>query len=215
MARKLPQPIVKEDFDKLIEYAKNQREKYRLKRSGKLKERGERVQEYMIAMCLGFGAGMRISEIFGLEKTQTYTTKKNGVEITKTIISSIPRLTKEGIENNYIRVISGKGRKDRIVPLPVKVLRSAGITRRILESTLPLKVSSRTIQAYITRLAKKVLKKHITFHTLRHGFVTHALESGIDIHQVQAFAGHSRLDTTGLYLHANPKKALDKYEEVF
>ncbi len=216
MARKLPHPISKEDFDKILEYLKKERENHWKPRKKCYDRTGEKLQDIIIAMCLGFGAGMRISEIVGLEKKQRYQyTKKDGTKIDKIIVSKIPKLTYDRIENNFIRVISGKGRKDRTVPLPMKTFRRAGITRAELEKKLPLKLGYRSIEKHTTDLGTKVLKKHITFHQLRHGFITHALESGLDIHQVQMFAGHSRMDTTGLYLHANPKKALDRYEEVF
>ena len=102
-----------------------------------------------------------------------------------------------------------------MTPLPTNIFRQAGVTRLDLKQNLPLKVNRRSIQHFIKKLGDKVLQKHITFHQLRHGFVTHALESGIDIHDVQRFAGHSRLDTTGIYLHSNPKRATERYEEVF
>lgn len=195
MARKLPQPITREDFDKLLSEAKHQREYFR-KPNGKLSPRGERFNQYITAMVLGFGAGMRISEIVGFK-------------------DKVPALTKDKVESNFIRIISGKGGKDRQVPLPGKLFISAGIRREDFRNNLPLTVSRRAIQNYFEQLGDKVLKKHITFHRLRHGFVTHALESGMNIHEVQMFAGHSRMDTTGLYLFANPKQALDKYEEKF
>jgi len=195
MARKLPQPITHEDFEKLLTEAKKQREYFR-KPSGGLSPRGERFNQYIIAMVLAYGAGMRISEIIGFK-------------------DKVPILTKDKVESNFIRVVSGKGGKDRQVPLPGKLFIAAGVKREDFRNNLPLTVSRRAIQTYFEQLGDKVLKKHITFHMFRHGFVTHALESGIDIHQVQMFAGHSRMDTTGLYLHANPKQALDKYEEKF
>jgi site-specific recombinase XerD len=40
------------------------------------------------------------------------------------------------------------------------------------------------------------------------------VESNIDLHELQRLLGHSRLDTTGIYLHANPKKTMDKYEQI-
>lgn len=126
----------------------------------------------------------------------------------------VPPLTADRIEEKNIRIL-GKGGKERMAPLPSKILKQGGITRAILKANLPLKVSRRAIQDFIEKLGNEVLGKHITFHQLRHGFCTHALESGIDIHDVQRFAGHSRLNTTGLYLHSNPKKATERYEEVF
>lgn len=68
MTKKLPVSVNKEDFMKLLEGAKKQREKFRKKRSGLLTPRGININQYMIAMILGFGAGMRISEIVGFEE---------------------------------------------------------------------------------------------------------------------------------------------------
>lgn len=217
MARKLPHPISKEDFDKIIDSIKKDLEEEWKPRKKEYTITGQKLKQYLIAICFGFGAGMRISEILGLEKTQSYERKNaKGELIKKTIITEIPPLSPHQIEENFVRVLGGKGKKDRIVPLPVKIFRKAGITRSELIRNLPLdKISYRTTQMFITKMGKKILHKNITFHQLRHGFATHALESGLDIHQVQMLMGHSRLDTTGQYLHANPKKILDKYGEVF
>ena len=64
-------------------------------------------------------------------------------------------------------------------------------------------------------MGSTVLKKEITFHTLRHGFCSHLAEMGRPLHEIQMLAGHSRLDTTGIYLHANPKKAIQGATDVF
>lgn len=64
--KKLPHPISREDFDKLLTRAKEMREGFR-KKNGKLSPRGIRLNQYIISMCLGFGAGLRISEIVGYE----------------------------------------------------------------------------------------------------------------------------------------------------
>lgn len=206
MARKLPQPISKQEFELLFEKARKERKRFTNKK-GELTPRGIRVNQYMIAMVLGFYSGMRISEIVGHEGFTRRKDKETGEWLPPQKIV-IPALTADRVEEKFIRVISGKGGKDRQVPRP------KFLTPRALNE-LPLKVSRRALQTYIQKLGEEVLNKHITFHMLRHGFVTHALEAGMDIAQVQMFAGHSRLDTTGIYLHVNPKKALDKYEEVF
>ena len=45
--------------------------------------------------------------------------------------------------------------------------------------------------------------KRVTPHTLRHGFATHAMQSGNDIKTVQELLGHEDLNTTAIYLHAD------------
>lgn len=216
MVKKLPQPISKEDFDKLLEELKILRDSYIMPRKNTLKPRGKTIQEYLICVILGFGSGMRISEILGLKKSYNYkylNKKTNQIEV-RTQVCDIEPLAPQNIENNFIRVIGAKGGKDRVVPLPTKLFKKVGISRNELIEYLPLKVKRSSLQKFFKDLGKKVLGKEISFHKLRHGFGTHALESGVDVHQVQMFMGHSRLDTTGLYLHANPKQALDKYEEI-
>jgi len=148
----------------------------------------KRVKEYQLAMLLGFESGMRISEIVGFK-------------------DRIVPLTKEMIDDSSIR-ITGKGLKDRIVPRP-KRLNEASL------NMLPLSCKRRALQSFITILGKKVLHREISFHTLRHGFGSHLAGLNVPLHQVQMLMGHSRLDTTGIYLHANPKEAISKAQELF
>ncbi len=54
----------------------------------------------------------------------------------------------------------------------------------------------------------------MSFHTLRHFFGTQCAEY-MKLHEVQMLMGHSRLDTTGIYLHANPTQAIEHARQVF
>ena len=213
MGKKLPQPVTKEEFILLLDAAKKEREEHRKKRSGKLTRRGERINQYIIALILGFGAGMRISEIVGFKGKSKRKNKKTGEVIEKETI--IPLLTSDRIENNMIRIIAGKGQKDRITLLPGKFFLNAGIKREDFKASLPLKVKRRSIQLYTEQLGKRVLNKTISFHKLRHGFGSTLAGAGRPLHEIQMLMGHSRLDTTGIYLHANPQTAIKGAEEVF
>jgi len=221
MGRIKAHPITKEDFDKLLEAAMKERSKWWKPRKKTYSARGQRVQQYIIAMCLAFGSGMRISEIFGLTKKQRYVyTKKNGPEeernVDRIITSNIPPLTYDCFEERFIYLKRRKNGKSGRVLLPNKIFRQAKIPQDVLKRKLPLKVSYRSTQKWFTQLCADVLKKHSTFHQLRHGFITHALtKTKLEIHEVQQLAGHSRMDTTGLYLHAIPNDMADKYEEGF
>lgn len=183
MVKKLPKIITKEEFEQIFTEA------YISENKTKKKLRKNRIRKYRIAMLLGFEAGMRISEIVGLE-------------------GRVPELNKSNIEKEAIRIIEGKGKKDRVVPKP-KRLNDKAI------KLLPLNIKRRALQSFVTKLGKNVLKKKITFHTLRHGFASHLVNNNIPLHEVQMLMGHSRLDTTGIYLHANPKKAIKSARESF
>jgi len=180
MVRKLPSIITQEEFELLFAAVP------KVKNVSK-----KRLKEYQLAMLLGFEAGMRISEIVGY----------NGKNI-------IPALTPSNIEEASIRIISGKGKKDRIVPRPRRLNENA-------KRMLPLKIKRRSLQKFVTDLGAKVLNKKITFHTLRHGFGSHLAGKNRPLHEIQMLMGHSRLDTTGVYLHANPAAAIKGAQDVF
>jgi len=156
-----------------------------------LKSKKKNSKVYALCVMLGFEAGLRISEIVGYS-------------------DRVPPLTISQIDlqQNTIRINSGKGGKDRIVPVPKRVNRNA-------IALLPIKLKRRAIQKTITTLGYRVLNKRITFHTLRHGFGSHLANSGRPTHEIQILMGHSNISTTGVYLHANPKKAIEGARDVF
>lgn len=43
-------------------------------------------------------------------------------------------------------------------------------------------------------------------HTLRHSFATHLLDQGVDIHTIKELLGHTKLETTMIYLHLQQSK---------
>lgn len=150
----------------------------------------EKNKKFKLAYLLGFESGLRISEIVGYK-------------------DKIPELDKENInlQQNSIKIL-GKGGKERIVPLPKRFNKNA-------LDLLPLHVPRRTLQDAVTRLSKRVLGKPIHFHTLRHGFGSYLADRGMPLHEIQMLMGHSRLDTTGIYLHANPQKSINEAREIF
>lgn len=120
-------------------------------------------------------------------------------------------------DQDIIRVVQGKGRKDRNVMLPADVLgllRSwwserptrydAGVAkeRRWLfpgyrpGRSLSTRQFSRLFHETVDRAG---IKKPVTLHSLRHSFATHLLERGVDIRVIQALLGHDKLETTARY----------------
>ena len=204
MTKKLPNFITKEEFEKLFEAVRKKEQK------AKSNSWKTTLRKYRLAMLLAFESGLRISEIVGYKGKSRRKEKVNGNPTDKVIVKdvNIPPLMSDMIDNVSLKVVSGKGRRDRIVPRP-KRLNSAAV------KMLPLKIPRRSLQGFVTRLGKKVLGKHITFHSLRHGFLTHLAAKGRPLHEIQMLAGHSRLDTTGIYLHCNPEEAIKGARDVF
>ena len=126
-------------------------------------------------------------------------------------VSEVSRLRAGDIEfdRQVIRVVEGKGRKDRLVMLPHSfhaLLRTAVAHLPAAGFLFPSPdeegrhVSPRTIElamALTCRLAG--IAKPATPHTLRHAFATHLLESGTDIRFIQKLLGHAKLETTTIY----------------
>lgn len=117
-----------------------------------------------------------------------------------------------------VRIRSGKGRKDRYVPLAWALLRALRVYWRAYRPVdyffpgqggrEPLKAATfRKICADARTQAR--LPKSVTIHTLRHCFATHHLEAGTDLRTLQMILGHKSLKTTAIYLHVSTARMRD------
>ena len=108
-----------------------------------------------------------------------------------------------------IRIIQGKGSKDRelmLSPRLLKLLRAYWIkfkpTNFLFEGRPGNAYSGRSVQAIMKKaLGKARINKQATVHSLRHSFATHLLEDGVDVRFVQELLGHKNLATTQIYTH--------------
>lgn len=108
----------------------------------------------------------------------------------------------------------GKGKKDRIVPIP------KGFKEEFVrEPYIPFQFEHRALQKAFKRAAfksgLKAKKPKVRFHSLRHGFATHCLRKGIGLRPVQMMLGHSDISQTAVYLHLCPEEALKEYHDKF
>lgn len=98
---------------------------------------------------------------------------------------------------------------ERFVPLPKG-------WKEEFNKNIPLKTTARTLERKFKKYSNIAkLPEYYTFHSLRHGFATRCLESGIPINQVQNLLGHSNISTTSVYTKANPIDAIKSYEDLF
>jgi len=120
-----------------------------------------------------------------------------------------------------VHVRHGKGNKDRCVPLPqslLEVLRQHWYThkhplwlfpRLINDGVIPSRATepvapSTVRRAFALALQDSGIPKKASLHVLRHSYATHLLESGVDLRTVQAYLGHSSIQSTAIYLHLTP-----------
>jgi integrase/recombinase XerD len=132
-------------------------------------------------------------------------------------VGETARLKITDIESSrmLIRVVQGKGHKDRHTLLSQKALETL---REYWKEYQPKNwlfpgdikakehVPVTTIQGVFKR-AKIVsgITMPASCHTLRHSFATHLLEAGVDLHTIQLLLGHASIRTTTVYLHVSKK----------
>jgi integrase/recombinase XerD len=140
-------------------------------------------------LMLGYGTGLRLSELCHLRVAD--------------VDSHADRMC--------IRVVQGKGGKDRYVPLSEDVLlllrawwRSAHprawlfSAARDADQPLNKQCAQRWYRA---ACAHAGVTKHGGIHSLRHAYATHLLEAGVDLYTLQQWLGHNHVSTTTRYLH--------------
>jgi integrase/recombinase XerD len=142
---------------------------------------------------LGYGAGLRVSELCGLSLTDLW------------------------LNEGLVRVL-GKGSKERLVPVGRKVIGSVSVylhqvrpeldrghsKDRVLLNARGQPLSRVGAWSIVKQQARQAgIRKRVTTHTLRHSFATHLLEGGADLRAVQEMLGHADLSTTQIYTHVD------------
>lgn len=151
-----------------------------------------------------YGCGLRVSELVNLK------------------ISEIHK------EDEYL-IITGKGNKQRLVPINGMALKHIDIYMKNVRTHIKIKKDkedflflnrrgsplSRVMIFYIIKdLTEKAgIKKTISPHTFRHSFATHLLENGADLRSVQDMLGHESITTTEIYTHISRTMLKDVIEK--
>lgn len=138
-----------------------------------------------------YACGLRVTELVGL------------------------RLDQVNIRQGVVRV-TGKGNKERLVPLGEEALswlerymreaRPALLNGQPSDVVFPSKQARQmTRQTFWHRIklhgSAAGIRSELSPHTLRHAFATHLLNHGADLRVVQMLLGHTDLSTTQIYTH--------------
>lgn len=161
-----------------------------------------------------YGAGLRVSEAVSLDLGH--------------ISDEDPALA-SGEPILLVRVLHGKGRKDRLVPagakakaalseyLSVRHILAHPATENIHPSALFLSVRGqrlgvREVRRILDRATQQSGLSPSHPHALRHSYATHLLGSGADLRSIQELLGHQNLSTTARYAHVDLQYLWDQYQ---
>ena len=139
-----------------------------------------------------YSSGLRVSELIGLKTSNVH------------------------FEVGFLRV-TGKGNKERLVPIGRTALKHINIYREEVRVHLDIKqgheaflflnrrgrqLTRQMVFTFLKDLVVKAgIKKTISPHTFRHSFATHLIEGGADLRAVQEMLGHESITTTEIYTH--------------
>ncbi|HVM56733.1 MAG TPA: tyrosine recombinase [Gaiellaceae bacterium] len=148
-----------------------------------------------------YGAGLRVSEAVGLERSAV------------------------DLERRLVRAV-GKGSKERVVPIGREATEAL---RRYLARGRPYLDRRHRPELFLnakggplTRAGAFLILRRLAGaaglepervhpHLLRHSFATHLLEGGADLRSVQEMLGHADLATTELYTHVSDRRRRELY----
>jgi integrase/recombinase XerC len=131
----------------------------------------------------------------------------------------------------YIKV-TGKGGKDRLIPLGHKAKAALELYLRksrpflikqgedseeeaVFLNRFGGRLSNRGVRNVLNKYVKEIsLNQKISPHTLRHSFATHLLNNGADLRAVQELLGHVKLSTTQIYTHLTRENIKNIYNNT-
>jgi len=130
-------------------------------------------------------------------------------------VSEAMNAKKDDIEDGWIRVRSGKGDKQRLVPIAEVALRALNEylhNRPHISDYLFINSKGKPLSRISAfNITKKYL--NVSPHVLRHSFATSLVLGGADLRVVQELLGHASLLTTQIYTHIQKENLFKTVEE--
>lgn len=144
-------------------------------------------------------------------------------------VSEIINLNLEDLRKMTLHV-SGKGKKDRL--LPIGSVAQDSLTTYLVDERHTLlnpkylenpavflnTRGQRLSRQFVYTLIQKAvdharIQQKVSPHTFRHSFATHLLDGGADLRSVQALLGHESIATTQIYTHIAKKELKSTYDQ--
>lgn len=145
-------------------------------------------------------------------------------------VSELTGINVEDVDKGRSLVrVRGKGKKERIVPIGEKAIRSldaylGGRKEAAAAKSFPEplflnrsggRITDRSIRRILDRyVAASGLMKKIGPHSMRHSFATHLMEAGADLRSVQELLGHESLSTTQKYTSIGAGRLMEVYDKA-
>ena len=168
-------------------------------------EEGERNKAILETL---YGCGLRVSELINLQLSNLHL-------------------------NEGIILVTGKGNKQRLVPLGEQAKRQITIYLKHCRNKIEPKKPdvdivflnrrggrlTRQMIFYIVKnhVEKAGIRKNISPHSFRHSYATHLVQNGADLRVVQELLGHVSIITTEIYTHLDRddlRKAIMKFHPL-
>lgn len=127
------------------------------------------------------------------------------------------RLQDLDFNRKQLKVVQGKGKKDRYLPISEHLIRGLKVyidTEKPFDylfngqpagragGDFDCRYSQKGVQWVVKEAAKHAgILKDVHTHTLRHTYATHLLEDGLDIVSLKELLGHEAIETNMEYLH--------------
>ncbi|MDM7859170.1 tyrosine recombinase XerC [Alteromonas sp. ASW11-36] len=142
-------------------------------------------------------------------------------------LAELTNIQLEDIQPDATLRVTGKGNKQRLLPIGEKALEALHAWLKIRStfatstdnalfiSKQNRRISNRQVANRLKQMAiARGLDSSVSPHKLRHSFATHVLESSGDLRAVQELLGHANLSTTQVYTHLDFQHLASVYDKA-